>query len=101
MKSKKNTPSEILESLIASSLDAIFAIDEQGHISVFNRKAEEILGYQTAEIIGKKLALFMRILKQHERLTNLSNMGKRFPTLKQSRRIRMAIKSPYYYRQVY
>jgi PAS domain S-box-containing protein len=44
---------EFLENLIQSSVDAIVAADISGRIILFNRAAEEYLGYSAREIVGK------------------------------------------------
>ena len=44
---------EFLTNLIESSVDAIFVTDMKGNILIFNRGAENILGYRAEEVIGK------------------------------------------------
>jgi len=44
---------EFLEKLINSSVDAIIAADPRGWIMLFNRSAEQILGYTPSEVLGK------------------------------------------------
>jgi PAS domain S-box-containing protein len=41
--------------VLASTLDAIVAIDAQGHITEFNRAGEETFGYKRDDVIGKPL----------------------------------------------
>jgi two-component system NtrC family sensor kinase len=44
---------EFLTKLIASSGDCIIAADMKGNIIIFNRAAEELLGYRAEEVMGK------------------------------------------------
>jgi PAS domain S-box-containing protein len=44
---------EFLENLIQSSVDAIIASDTEGRIILFNRAAEQILGYNAREVVGR------------------------------------------------
>ena len=45
-----------LEDLIASSSDAIVSTDRAGHVTLFSRGAQEMLGYTADEIIGRPVA---------------------------------------------
>jgi PAS domain S-box-containing protein len=47
---------ERLNGLIASSLDAVIAIDQDKKITVFNRRAEEMFGWMAQEMIGRTVA---------------------------------------------
>ncbi len=47
-----------LAGLVSSSPDGIIAFDRQGNVTLFNERAEQILGYTTQEVIRKPLALF-------------------------------------------
>jgi PAS domain S-box-containing protein len=44
---------EFLENLIQSSVDAIIATDTDGQVILFNRAAEQILGYEAREVVGR------------------------------------------------
>ena len=44
---------EFLTKLIASSVDGIIAADMKGSIIIFNKAAEELLGYTAKEVMGK------------------------------------------------
>jgi len=46
-----------LEGLIASSLDAVISIDSDKHITVYNKQAEEMLGYTSNEMIGQNVGM--------------------------------------------
>jgi len=48
-----------LESIIASAMDAIVTADQQQHIILMNKAAEELFGYQAADVIGKPLAILL------------------------------------------
>jgi PAS domain S-box-containing protein len=39
---------------------AIFALDEQGHVTSWNSTAQKIMGYTTEEIVGKHVGIFYR-----------------------------------------
>lgn len=41
------------KNLIESAIDGILATDETGTVVVFNRAAEDLLGYKTGEVVGK------------------------------------------------
>ncbi len=43
----------MMRRFVESSFDGIIAIDPQGKITIFNEAAEELLGYDAAEMIGK------------------------------------------------
>jgi len=49
-----------LEGLIASSFDAVVAIDKDKHITVFNKQAENMLGYRAEEMLGHTVARLHR-----------------------------------------
>ncbi|MBN1959976.1 MAG: PAS domain S-box protein [Deltaproteobacteria bacterium] len=44
---------EFLENLIQSSVDAIIATDTDGSVILFNRAAEQMLGYTAREMVGR------------------------------------------------
>jgi len=48
-----------LRSLIATTQDAVVAIDRRGRIVLFNKSAEGIFGYRADEIIGEKVNRLM------------------------------------------
>jgi PAS domain S-box-containing protein len=45
--------------LVSIAADAIICIDEQQRITIFNRGAESIFGFQAAEVLGQPLALLL------------------------------------------
>ena len=45
--------------MIASAMDAILTIDENQNIIQFNTAAEEIFGYNTAEVLGKSVHMLL------------------------------------------
>lgn len=56
--SKKNRQMRLrLASIVESSNDAVLIVSEDGEIWSWNRGAEKIYGYSTAEVIGKPLAI--------------------------------------------
>ncbi len=44
---------EFLENLIQSSVDAIIATDTDGRVLLFNRAAEQMLGYSVRDVVGE------------------------------------------------
>jgi two-component system NtrC family sensor kinase len=50
---RKHMERELREAQIESSLNCIVATDMKGNILIFNKGAEELLGYKAAEVIGK------------------------------------------------
>jgi len=44
-----------LDSIVGASLDAIYAIDNDGHILSWNNAAEQIFGYSKEEILGQSI----------------------------------------------
>jgi PAS domain S-box-containing protein len=46
---------EYLNSLLSNSPDAIWVLDAQGYVTRFNKSAEDLTGYQSAEVLGKLL----------------------------------------------
>ncbi len=46
---------EKLSGLVNSAMDAIISMDEQQHITLFNRAAEQVFGYRASEIIGQPI----------------------------------------------
>lgn len=53
MEKKLKEAHDFLNKIIRNSPDAIMATDMKGNIIVWNRAAEEILGYKTEEVVGK------------------------------------------------
>lgn len=49
----------LLQSMIATSPDAIITIDEQATIESFNAAAEEMFGYTAGDVIGKNVKILM------------------------------------------
>ncbi|WP_181389397.1 hybrid sensor histidine kinase/response regulator [Pseudoprimorskyibacter insulae] len=48
--------SDRMESIVATSLDAVIVIDRDGHIIVFNDAASKIFGYSRAEAMGAEMS---------------------------------------------
>ncbi|MEQ1696522.1 MAG: PAS domain S-box protein [Hyphomicrobiaceae bacterium] len=53
------TQSQLLAGILAIAADVIIAVDESQQITIFNNRAEEIFGYQRAEIIGQPVERLM------------------------------------------
>jgi len=48
---------EFLRSLVTTAADAIVTVDEHGVIDTFNRAAERMFGYSSAEVVGQHVRL--------------------------------------------
>ena len=55
----RSVSSRLLASIVESSDDAIFSKTLDGIITTWNKAAEQIYGYQAAEIIGQPVSLLM------------------------------------------
>jgi len=53
MEKKLREANEFLSNLIESSTDAIIAADMKGTVIIFNKGAEQLLGYKAEEVVGK------------------------------------------------
>jgi PAS domain S-box-containing protein len=53
MEKELREANEFLTNLIESSVDGIIAADREGKVLIFNRGAENILGYKPEEVVGK------------------------------------------------
>lgn len=64
-----------LRAMVASAMDAIISIDNEGRIVVFNPAAQNMFGYSAEEVIGERLDLLLpdRFHAVHER--NVSTFG--------------------------
>ncbi len=54
LKRELQTSVDFQTNLIENSIHGIIAIDEKGRVNLFNRAAEQLLGYQSDEVIGDK-----------------------------------------------
>src|SRR5437899_1094677 len=48
-----------LHSIIDSAMDAIISVDSKQRITLFNRAAERIFGYENREVLGQPLEMLM------------------------------------------
>jgi len=53
MENKLREANEFLSNLIESSVDGIIAANMKGTVIIFNKGAEELLGYRAEEVVGK------------------------------------------------
>lgn len=52
-------PADVFARIAAASADAIISVDEAQRIVFFNRGAEQIFGYESADVIGEPLELLL------------------------------------------
>lgn len=62
-----------LNTIVESSLDAIYAIDNDGNVMSWNKAAEEIFGYSKEEIIGKSIHV-LAYPDQQDEMDNIINV---------------------------
>ena len=55
--SKLSEAKEWREALVENAFDAVIAIDQNGKITVFNQRAEEMFGWKAGEIVGQTVKL--------------------------------------------
>ncbi len=64
------------EALINHTLDAVVAIDQEKRVTVFNRRAEKLFGWQAKEIIGQPVPrLYMSVRKAKEIFDTVDHEG--------------------------
>ncbi|HSW19269.1 MAG TPA: PAS domain-containing sensor histidine kinase [Ramlibacter sp.] len=58
-----------LAALLDSAMDAIISIDEQEHILIYNRAAEQTFGWPSAQVLGQPLSMLIpaRFRRGHDR----------------------------------
>jgi diguanylate cyclase (GGDEF)-like protein/PAS domain S-box-containing protein len=58
--------------VVDSAYDAIVTIDEQHHIRLFNRAAENLFGYSSAEVLGQRIEMLLpeKFRANHSRNVN-------------------------------
>lgn len=61
-----------LHSIVDSAMDAIITVDSRQRITLFNRAAERIFGYETREVLGQPLEMLMpeRFRRSHHSFVN-------------------------------
>jgi two-component system, LuxR family, sensor kinase FixL len=52
-------PSRDLQAVMEAAVDAIILMDHRGFVSAFNRSAERLFGYTTAEVVGRNISMLM------------------------------------------
>lgn len=48
-----------LQALLDAAVDAVVVIDNRGHIETFNRAAEQMFGFDDADVIGRNVSMLM------------------------------------------
>jgi len=61
------------QSVLDTARDAIIGIDEAGLITLFNRAAEEMFGYQASDVLGQNVAMLMPAPYREEHDSYLEN----------------------------
>ena len=59
-----------LNTIVESSLDAIYAIDNDGNVMSWNKAAEQIFGYSKEEILGKSIHM-LAYPDQHDEMDDI------------------------------
>lgn len=54
-----STPSADVLALLEATFDAVVIMDDRGRILAFNRSAEEMFGYRTADALGRSVTMLM------------------------------------------
>jgi len=68
---RMNSNQKYIRLLIDSSLDMIFACDQEGKITEFNYAAQQAFGYSTVEILGKHISILYADKKFSEKMGDL------------------------------
>lgn len=66
-----NANQKYIRLLIDSSLDMIFACDEEGHITEFNHAAQETFGYSSEEILNEHISILYADKELSEKMGDL------------------------------
>jgi len=83
---EKERISNYLNNILESLNSGVLAVDLKGRITLCNRRAEQILGYKTREILGKQYAKIMGANVGQE-LTPLHTLKTRTPHLNEEKEI--------------
>ncbi|MGH2412485.1 MAG: CHASE3 domain-containing protein, partial [Microcystaceae cyanobacterium] len=51
----------LIQAIVANVVDGVIALNEQGHIEIFNAAAVNMFGYEPTEVIGQDLSLLLAI----------------------------------------
>lgn len=83
---EKDRISNYLNNILESLISGVLAIDRNGKITLFNRAAEEILGYKTDQVLGKS---YMKIMgkKVSKELTPLHTLKTKVSHLNEEKEI--------------
>ncbi len=83
---EKDRISNYLNNILESLNSGVLAVDLNGRITLFNRAAEEILGYKTHQVLGKP---YMKIMgkKVSKELTPLHTLKKKVSHLNEEKEI--------------
>ena len=54
-----STPSADVLALLEATFDAVVIMDDRGRIQAFNRSAEEMFGYRSADALGRNVSMLM------------------------------------------
>ena len=65
-----------LQGIVDSAMDAIISIDENQRITLFNRAAERIFGYEPLEVLGQPLETLIPARFHHEHHRHVDQFGR-------------------------
>ena len=76
---------EYLEGIVENSADIIITVNPRGLIETFNRGAEQVLGYERAEVVGQRIEMLFadpterdEAIRQLQERDNVTNYETRF-----------------------
>lgn len=70
---KLNEQSKQMQAIVDNMLDGVISMDRKGLVQTFNRAAERIFGYSSAEVVGRNVSLLMSAPHSEHHDTYLAN----------------------------
>jgi PAS domain S-box-containing protein len=61
-------PADILAQILENNAVAITVVDDEGRLTLFNRAAEQLVGYAREEVLGRPVAMFYEKKEEVERI---------------------------------
>ncbi len=65
-----------LQGIVDSAMDAIISVDGEQHITLFNRAAERIFGYEPREVLGQRLDMLIPARFHAEHRDHVESFGR-------------------------